>query len=237
MRDIPKKRKTFWLIVTIIATLGLFSLLLFQFVLAEEKSAKGSCEDHELIALRTMLVEVPTENVQARTLIEGNIEIFEKMAAICETITPATINPNEVHQFVQWTPLPFETGIFEGQTGEIHSFEAKIENHWKGIVNGNYAIVFAGALANDPSQGLIIIRITSPDTRTTVGNRYLSPTKLGTLRIMEAKGNVLIIQPTAGGRLYFNILAQRYVSSLTDNPPTINPFLTNTSTPVSQPYP
>jgi len=237
MSDKSKRKRAYWQIAAMIAALVLVSSFLFQLVLAEETSVKRKCEGTEIAMFREQLTLIPSSNVLERKNVEKKVEAWETMIAICETITPATVNPNETPQFIPWTPAPFETGIFEGQTGDIHSFDSKIENHWKGIVNGNNMIVFAGALANDPSQGIIIIHITSPITRKTVGNRYLSPTKSGALRIMEAKGNILVIHPSAGNQLYFHILAQQYVSTLTDNPPTINPFLITTSTPASLPYP
>jgi hypothetical protein len=217
--------------------LGFVSLFLFQFVFAEETSVKRNCEGTEIAMFREQLTLIPSPYVLMRNNVEKKVEAWETMISICETITPAIVNPNETPQFIPWTPAPFETGIFEGQTGDIHSFDAKIENHWEGIVNWNYLTVFAGALANDPGQGIIIMHITSPVTSKTDGNRYLSQTKSGALRIMEAKGDVLVIQPSEGDRLYFNVLAQQFVPSLTDNPPEKDPFIVNTSTPASPLYP
>ena len=237
MSDENKRKRTYWQIAALITTLGLVSLILFQFVLAKEIPVKRNCEGTEIAMFREQLTLIPSSDVLMRKNVEKKVAAWETMIAICESITPVTINPNETPQFIPWTSPPFETGIFEGQTGDFHSFDAKIENHWKGIVNGNYVIVFAGVSVNDPNQGFIAVQVTSPNTRKTDGSRYPSPTKSGTLRIMEAKGNVLAIQSADGDKFYFHVLAQQYVSSFKDNPPPVNPFLVNTSTPTSPPYP
>jgi len=79
-------------------------------------------------------------------MVEGKVQAWETMIAICETVTPPTVNLNETPKFPLWTPHPFETGIFEGQPGAYYRLsEAKIENHWKGILNGEQIIVIAGA--------------------------------------------------------------------------------------------
>ncbi len=169
--------KKFFRITALIIALGLVSLLIIQFVLAKETPAKKKCEDDQLAVLRTMLAKIPSSDVQARRIIEGNIGMYEKIAALCETITPATIDPNFTPEFLPYTPRPFVTGIFDGQPGAFyHAFEAKIENPWKGIVNGNRVTVFAGAWADDPSQGFIALMIDPQNGHQSVWSNFPSAT-------------------------------------------------------------
>jgi hypothetical protein len=226
-----------WLIVALIITFGFVSLLFFRFVLTKETSKK-KCEGREIAMFRTQLALIPSSDTVEKQRIEGKVQAWETMIAICEKITPETGVPKVTPTFIQWTAAPFETGIFEGQTGIFHSFEAKIENHWKGIVDGKRVIVFAGVWVNDPGQGFIAVE-TMPDKGHPAWSYYPSATKSGALRILEARGSRLIIQSVNHKNLlYFDVPALTYVSSLQvtayPSTPTAAP---STAQPVSTLYP
>jgi hypothetical protein len=240
MSDEVNRKTYYWRIAALIIALGLASLLIFQFVLAEAKPARNQCEGPILLDLRTELAKVPTDKVEARSLLRGKIEMLERIAATCEKVTPATVNPYETPQFPPTrTPYPFVTGIFEGQTGVFHSFEAKIENHWRGIINGDRVFVYAGAWVSDPSQGFIAVHIYPGKSHAPHGNIYPSPTKSGALRIVDVKGSRLVIQQANDKKiLFFDVPSQSYVNSLdevvTPRTPTEIP---NTVQPTTNPYP
>jgi hypothetical protein len=168
--------------------------------------------------------------------VEGKVQAWETMIAICEAVTPPTVNPNERPTFPTWTPPPFETGIFDGQPGTYYRpSEAKIENHWKGIVNGVRIIVIAGAWMSDPDQGFITVIDRDMSGR----NYFPSSTKSGALRIIDAKGARLVIQQ-ANDRtvLYFDVPALSYVSSLEATVVPVTPTVNrNTIQPSTTPYP
>jgi hypothetical protein len=238
MSDRINSKRYYWRIAALIIALGLVSLLIFQFVLAKEMPVKNRCEDPELLALRTQLANIPTAKVEARSILQGKIEMFERIATICETITPVTKNPNETLQFPPTpTPYPFVTGVFEGQPGAYyHSFEAKIENHWKGIINGDRVFVLAGAWVSDPSQGFIAVFGLFPGK----SNSYFpSPTKSGALRIVDAKGLRLVIQQANDKNLlFFDVPSLSYVSSLDEVVAPRTPIvIPNTVQPTVIPYP
>jgi hypothetical protein len=236
MSNVDKRSKTYWQIAAVIVALGLVSLFLFQFVLAEEMTIKTDCEGTPIAIFRGALTLIPSSDVLRRQNVEKKVEAWETMIAICESITPATRDPNKTVQFIPWTPPPFTNGIFEGQPGAFfHPDDAKIENYWRGKINGNNAIVFAGVLVDDPSQGFIAVQITSK--RTTVGGRYPSPTKSGSLRILEEENNILVIQSAKGEVFYFNVLTQQYVTSLEKDAPTVPVLLVPTGTETPPPYP
>ncbi len=260
--EIDSKKKSWW-IVALIMGFGLVSLLIFKFVLAKESPAivlaqetlatmndegvypppfsnpnpaKKDCEGEIIDIFRNQLTLIPTDDAAQRKIVEGKIQAWETMIAICKTVTPPTVNPNERPTFSPWTPPPYETGIFEGQPGAYyHSFEAKIENHWKGIVNGEQIIVIAGVWISDPDQGFI-----------TVINRYMSgrnyfpsPTKSGALRIIDAQGARLVIQQAnERSELFFDVPALSYVGSLEATVVQVTPtVIRNTIQPTTVLYP
>lgn len=103
-------------------------------------------------------------------------------------------------------------GIFEGQPGAFfHAFEAMIENHWRGNVNGNPVLVIAGAWESEPSQGFLMVQ---------QGSRwryYPSPDKSGKLRIVGFKGDRLLIkQAEEINPIYFDVSKLSYTVSLED---------------------
>ena len=263
MSDEIDSQRKFWRVVALIIAFGLVSMLIFQFVLAKElpsivltqetlatkgdedvypppvsnsNPSKKDCEGEIIELFRNQLTLIPTDDEAQRKSVEEKVQAWETMIAICETVTPPTLNPNERLTFPTWTPPPFETGIFEGQPGaHFHSFEAKIENHWKGIVNGERIIVIAGAWISDPNQGFLSVR-----------GRYLrdqnffpSPTKSGALRIIDVQGARLVIQQANDKTvLFFDVPALSYVNSLEATVVPVTPTaIRNTIQPTTTPYP
>ena len=233
-------RSNFWRITAFILVLGLISLFLFQFVFAKEKTVRKNCAGPEIEMFRKQLTLIPTYDVSMRQSVEKKIQAWETMIAVCENIPPETGIPQVTRQFIPYTPPPFTTGIFEGQPGAFfHAFEAKIENHWKGIVNGEQVIVFAGARVKDPSQGFIAVRSRSLRSGQPAGGYFPSPTKSGALRILDARGSGLVIQQANDTKLlYFDVPALTYVNSLdevvTPRAPT---EILPTAQPTTIPYP
>jgi len=223
----------------LIIALGLVSLLVFQFVLAKGVPAKKNCEGTEIELFRTQLALIPRSDLSMRKSVKEKITAWETMVAVCESATPVVDIQIVTPQFAQITPAPFVTGIFEGQPGTyFHAFEAKIENHWKGIVNGNRVIVFAGAWVKDQSQGFIAVQ-TAPENGKPIWGYYPSAVKSGALRIVDAKDSRLIIQPANDNIvLFFDVPALSFVNSLDEvvipSTPTEIPV---TGQPTNIPYP
>lgn len=259
-----------WRIAILIITLCLVSFLSFQLALSKEnRSAQAiqtdvqedsvanstitpeskearpfrwNCEGPEVEVFRTQLALIPESDVVKRKYVEEELIAWETRIAVCETVMPQMVIPEDLLQFTQETAPPFETGIFEGQPGAFfHGFEAKIENHWKGIIDGRHVTVFAGVWVNDPSQGFLKVK-TDPLTRGhSIWGYYPSSQKSGALRIVDAKDARLVIQPANDKNLlFFDVPALTYVNSLdeivTPAPPTIIP-VTGQPSPVPYPYP
>ncbi len=237
MNNEANQRKNFWRDVILSIVFVLVGLLIFGFGLMKAtrnswavqtvslQSHRGprettqpnkGCEGPEIEMFCTQLAFIPRSDLPARKNVEGKIAAWETKIAICESVTPATGIPNTRPQFTPWTPTPFKTGVFEGQPGAyFHAFEAKIENHWKGIIVGNRVTVFAGAWVNDPSQGFIAVQ-TAPARGQAVWGYYSPGTaKTGALRIVDAKGARLVIQQANDNKmLFFDVPSLSFVGSL-----------------------
>jgi hypothetical protein len=136
-----------------------------------------------------------------------------------------------------------ECGIFEGQPSNITE---PIENTWDCGINGQNYVVYAGAAGGiDPNQGVIEVRVMNQNFTRMKWSQHLTPTKSGPVRIQSWVGTRLTLTTKGGDTLYFDVAAQRFVSSLTEVVPTLTPlpndyptlapsFMTN---PVATPYP
>jgi hypothetical protein len=234
------RKKTFWCIAALLLALGLSSLFLFRFVLAEKLAVRKSSDEMYLDMLRTELARVSTPNSLMRKSLEEKIAILDREITERAKITPALINPNETPDLIPVTDPPFRTGIFEGQVGGyFHGWEAKIENSWTGIINEYRVMVFAGEWVKDPGQGFIAVAVTSPDLRKTEWDFYPATTKSGALRIVEARGSRLVIQQANDEKLlYFDVPSMSYVASLDAPAPQTTPAeILITAQPTAYPYP
>ncbi len=98
-----------------------------------------------------------------------------------------------------------------------------VRNHWYEVVNGKTIVVYAGLLTDEPgvssrgSQGIVIVDNGGQWAR------FPTPTKAGAVRIVDAKGERLVLLSDSGVTFYFDVPVQRFVSSLTDAAPTATP--------------
>jgi hypothetical protein len=126
------------------------------------------------------------------------------------------------------------TGIIEYPTEAYSSMGYIITNAWQEKVDGSYVLVFAGASAKDPHQGLLLVET---DDRSQSGIFY-SPEKKGLLRIVKVAGFRLVLETPNKDIFYFDVPGRRFVDSMEEVVPTATPRpkLLATATPVS-PYP
>lgn len=103
------------------------------------------------------------------------------------------------------------TGIIDRPSVPFSGRRYEINNAWQELVDGDYILVFAGALATEPAQGILIVFHD-------VDNSFkfiLAPIKGGRLRIVDAKGYRLVIQQAnVDTRLYFDVPAMSFATSL-----------------------
>jgi hypothetical protein len=110
-----------------------------------------------------------------------------------------------------------ETGIIQYPSAPFPITEYKITNAWQDMVDGKYVLVFAGTLAIDPEQGVVIGLVESPRQY----SQYLTPTKNGAICIIDMKGLRLVIRSAENNQTYyFDVPAQKFVNSLDEIVPT-----------------
>ena len=138
------------------------------------------------------------------------LERFERSGGVKSTVEPPAPVPSAVSTEPpctdQWKPAAGNFGCvlygaLEGhQPPPGYEKVLLVENSWAGT---GY-IVYAGALYDDPDQGVIVVtdRFVSPLPK--VLGEYRPPTKEGRLRILEAQGDTLSIVSAGGTRYSFN---------------------------------
>ena len=137
-----------------------------------------------------------------------------------------TANP-----IVQGTP---PTGILEEGGADFYypTYDVIIYNKWQDVVNenGEWALVCAGSMYTDPTQGLVLI----PSQPVQI---YLTPTKAGSVRIVAVQNLRLTLISENGTTFYFDVPGRRFVDSLTEVAPTVTPYRSSTPTPTETPAP
>src|SRR5712691_6781718 len=116
-------------------------------------------------------------------------------------------------------PPPPPTGIFSGddgeRVGEHFGSSYRMENAWHEIVNGEDVYVYAGVKIFDRSSqveyhpltspGLVVIEIGHVGQPNFRGKHFYTPTAVGSLRIIAAKGNILTLQSRQGNKFSLNV--------------------------------
>ncbi len=89
------------------------------------------------------------------------------------------------------------------------------ENQWYAQVGNEYVNVWTGAEGSDPSQGVVVVAyLPVPGTNTTPrpGARYLTPSKAGSVRIVDADGMRLKLVAKNGASFTFDVASGKFVS-------------------------
>ena len=101
-------------------------------------------------------------------------------------------------------------GIVNNNVSPFPSDQFDIHNEWQDVVAGQWVQVYAGSIAGDPSQGVVIVRVSPLDwsTTTTVG---VYPVRAGALRIVSAVNSTLVLQTPGGSHLRFDAAARKFL--------------------------
>lgn len=174
---------------------------------------------------------------ELRQSIEDKLAYAEGQATRQASMTHSTKDPNKTIGPIPITDGPFPTGIFEGQGQEYKPSVAKINNRWQGVVGSEIITIWAGALAEDPEQGVLYIQRHSMSRKFISGGRYLTLEKAGSIRIVDVQENRLILNTEDGHIFYFDVPGERFVASLEEQVPTITPIPTGTPYIPYNPYP
>jgi hypothetical protein len=103
-----------------------------------------------------------------------------------------------------------------------------IENTWYTDLDSERRLyVYAGSVSAPgggyTDQGIVIVHILGPGSEFLCTGQYLTPQKMGPVRIDGAVGDRLILQSTQGARFYFDATSRQFVPSLTWVSPIVTP--------------
>lgn len=90
------------------------------------------------------------------------------------------------------------------------------DNEWANDIDGNWIVVFAGSLRDDPTQGIIIFGWDE--------EVYETPIKSGSVHIVAEDNYRLTLMSANNTIFYFDIPGRRFVDSLTQVVPTVTPL-------------
>ena len=171
-------------------------------------------------------------DAEARESVETKLQLlYAEATREAIRIEHLTTTPETTRTYI--APPTFEikgqraTGIIQYPSVPFSSMDYRITNAWQDLVNGEYILVFVGTLASDPEQGVVIVMVDPPrHTR-----QYLTPTRSGAISITDVVGLRLVIRSSSTGEIYyFDVPAQKFVSSLDEVVPTATTIPTRTAT-------
>ena len=156
---------------------------------------------------------------EMRQSLEAKLGILERQRMLRVSTPPAPKDRSgseSTLQSEQEEQLPERTrDIFEDQP-PFHSSEAIITNQWQDQVNGEWVHVYAGALPENPLQGMVIVLVEPIEATGTVeskpGGQYLTPTQSGAVTIVSAQGTLLTLETDHGKRFLFDAAVRAFVS-------------------------
>ncbi len=117
------------------------------------------------------------------------------------------------------TPFPTPSGpfgIWRASDGinnnppiPMHTSDAVLKNSWVKTIGNDTYLVYAGVLADDPSQGLVYVK--SSDAVSF--HKILSPVKSGALKIIGNTNLVLTLQSEKGNIIYFDAQKEQFIQN------------------------
>jgi hypothetical protein len=92
--------------------------------------------------------------------------------------------------------------------------ECRLGSGWRGIVNGEYMDVWAGAYKYDADQGVLLVFTRTLTLSRSSGERpeYTTPARVGSVRIVAADGLRLTLEAGNGQQFIFDAGTRQWVS-------------------------
>jgi len=104
-------------------------------------------------------------------------------------------------------------GIFESEQAPICK-RYVVKNRWQSDRGGKHVQIYAGNLAADPSQGLVVVLTTSADLASRTVTEHLTPRNAGPVRIVDASASHLTLVSALGSMWTFDIETLKFQDSL-----------------------
>jgi hypothetical protein len=227
----PKK----WAIIALILSIGVVIIML---IISLSNRITASANPYPTDALWMKDIQPLELELQKGELTdeEGkNLEAklqasYYQITLQAEGIKQLTLAPTQAEAALQAMAKPTliikekrRTGVLENPSVPFSSTEFLISNAWQEYINGSYLLVYAGSMAKDLTQGILVV--CSDSNR--VCRIYLSPVKDGSIRIIDIKNSSLILQSeNTKEEFYFDLLALSFTNALGEEVPA--PVLTGT---------
>ncbi|CCQ95361.1 exported hypothetical protein [[Clostridium] ultunense Esp] len=116
-------------------------------------------------------------------------------------------------------PEPIKTEILDHFEDPIDKKEINFVNGWisetKGQMKGRVVEVGVGALTNDKTQGVVLMRIWKYPSGLLEGHQYLTPEKRGAVKVVDYEGLDLILEAEDGFKWKFNVPSGKF-TEMTD---------------------
>ena len=97
--------------------------------------------------------------------------------------------------------------IVEAPLGPPGALDATFTNTWNATTSKGIVEVYAGRLISDPVQGLVIVAVWDSDHAVWLGGgRFLTPRKIGGIRVSGAVGSVLTLLGDNGTTVTFDAI-------------------------------
>ncbi len=111
-------------------------------------------------------------------------------------------------------PTPAPRGIVNG-TGTLEGLypyllKMDVANHWEGVGKDDVAVVLAGTLRADPTQGVIELLWGQRNSSLGDAKMFPTPTKHGSVRITAVNGSVFTLTAADGSVFTFDSKAMTY---------------------------
>jgi hypothetical protein len=237
-----KESKILLLILGLIVVLIVLGFTIYQFAAATP--GKPDCQPDdwrckEIYRLEEALAKNKLSNDMKRNLTAKLQALYHEATFQAEGIRRLTEMPTEAELArgqlrtpkVTMKPKDRLTGIIERPAVAL-SQAFIINNAWQELIDSHYITVFAGALSNDPDQGVLVIYDDSNDKYTI----YTSPSKDGSFRIVAAENFHLTLETTKQTKVYFDVLHPSFTNTMNIFvEATITPFMFPTATPMTSP--
>lgn len=211
--------------------LSLFLIIIISVVVVPGRSNARQqippYEDDQIEALQRMLQtpmspemqEILTEKLVALESMNTN-QVSALENAPEKPLDPCSQRP--VAQEPETSSYP--TGLLEDIQPPFPPMKYAITSTWQDYVDGLLTRVYAGALGEDPGQGVLIVT----QQNSMGGGVFFPPQKNGALTIISFDGLRLIIHTQTGDELIFDSASLQFISSLEEIQPTITPAATFT---------
>lgn len=102
--------------------------------------------------------------------------------------------------------------IVESQQAPLPGQLFSIANYWYTTQGSQVTQVFAGADRRDPTQGVVVVIIPGNGQPAPPYQVYRTPTKSGSVRVVDAQGQRLTLRTDSGITITFDVLARQFTS-------------------------